>query len=136
MAVSTTKDKIAAPKELDVFQWQGVNRKGKKISGELSASSLLELKAQLRKQGITPGRIKKKAKPLFGMGGDKAITPADIAVITRQIATMLGAGVPLVQTIEMIGKGHNNGKMQKLMADIGNKLQAGIPLSECLRRTP
>jgi len=137
MAISTTnKVKIAAPKALDVFQWQGLNRKGKKINGELSAGSLLELKAQLRKQGITPGRIKKKAKPLFGMSTDKKLTPADIAVITRQIATMLAAGVPLVQTIEMIGKGHNNGNMQKLLADIGNKLQSGIPLSDCLRDHP
>ena len=57
-------------------------------------------------------------------------------MLTRQIATMLGAGVPLVQTIEMIGSGHNNGNMQKLLATIGNKLQSGIPLSECLREHP
>ncbi|GLX77782.1 type II secretion system protein F [Thalassotalea insulae] len=136
MAVSATKTKAIAPKELEVFLWQGVNRKGKKVSGELSAASLMELKAQLRKQGVTPGKVKKKPKPLFGLGGDKAITAADIAEITRQIATMLNAGVPLVQTIEMIGKGHNNGNMQKLLADVGNKLQSGIPLSECLREHP
>lgn len=137
MAVSATaKQKLATVKELDVFQWQGVNRKGKKVSGELSAASMLELKAQLRKQGVTPGRVKKKAKPLFGMGGDKKIIAADIAVITRQIATMLGAGVPLVQSIEMIGKGHNNGNMQKLLGDVSIKLQSGIPLSECLREYP
>ena len=137
MAVAGTKaNKIPTPKALDVFIWQGLNRKGKKVNGELSATSLLELKAQLRKQGITPGKIKKKPKPLFGMGGDKKITPADIAVTTRQIATMLGAGVPLVQSIEMIGKGHNNGNMQKLLAEIGNKLQSGLPLSDCLRDHP
>ena len=137
MAVSAVaKQKKTTVKELDVFQWQGVNRKGKKVSGELSAASMLELKSQLRKQGVTPGRVKKKAKPLFGLGGDKAITPADIAVFTRQVATMLGAGVPLVQTIEMIGKGHSNGNMQKLLGDIGIKLQSGIPLSECLREHP
>ncbi|NQZ25901.1 MAG: type II secretion system F family protein [Colwellia sp.] len=97
----------------------------------------MELKAQLRKQGITPSRVKKKAKPLFGLGGgDKAITPGDIAVITRQIATMLGAGVPLVQTIQMIGKGHDNGKMRKLLADVESKLSSGIPLSDCLRDHP
>ena len=139
MAISSTakaQDKKSKVKELDVYQWRGLNRKGKKVSGELNANSMLELKAQLRKQGITPGKINKKAKPLFGIGGDKKITPADIAVVTRQIATMLGAGVPLVQTIEMIGNGHNNGNMQKLLATIGNKLQSGIPLSECLREHP
>ncbi len=137
MAVSDTKKaKMAKAKALDVFIWQGLNRKGKKISGELSAPSLLALKAQLRKQGITPGKIKKKPKPLFGMSGEKNIIPGDIASITRQIATMLGAGVPLVQSIEMIGKGHDNVKMQRLLAEIGNKLSAGSPLSECLRDHP
>jgi len=131
MAVAKSKN----VKTLDVFQWQGVNRKGKKISGELSAGSIMELKAQLRKQGVTPGRIRKKSKPLFG-GGDKKLTSADITTITRQIATMLGAGVPLVQTIEMIGKGHANGNMRKLLGNIGDKLQSGLPLSECLREYP
>jgi len=134
MALSNnSKNKTPKPKALDVYNWQGVNRKGKKISGELSAPNQMALKAQLRKQGITPGSIKKKPKPLFGMGGDKKIKPADISIITRQIATMLGAGVPLVQTIEMIGKGNSNGNIQNLLADIGHKLQSGIPLSECLR---
>jgi len=136
MATAVAKKNAPNVKALDVFIWHGVNRKGKKISGELSANNIMELKAQLRKQGITPSKVKKKAKPLFGMSGDKAITPADIAIISRQIATMLGAGVPLVQTIEMIGKGHNNGSMQKLLGEIGHKLSSGIPLSDCLRDHP
>jgi type IV pilus assembly protein PilC len=139
MAVSSTvkvKNRKSKVKTLNVYKWQGLNRKGKKINGELNATSILELKAQLRKQGITPGKISKKAKPLFGLGGDKKIMPVDIAVLTRQIATMLSAGVPLVQTIEMIGSGHNNSNMQKLLATIGHKLQSGIPLSECLRDHP
>ncbi|TPH12050.1 type II secretion system F family protein [Litorilituus lipolyticus] len=123
-------------KELDTFIWSGVNRKGKKINGELTANNVIELKAQLRKQGITPSKVKKKPKPMFGLGKDQAIKPADIAVITRQIATMLGAGVPLVQTIEMIGKGHDNGNMRKLLGEVGNKLASGIPLSDCLREHP
>jgi len=136
MATAVAKKSSPKVKPLDVFTWQGVNRKGKKISGELSAKNIIELKAQLRKQGVTPSKVKKKAKPLFGMSGDKPITPGDIAIISRQIATMLGAGVPLVQTIEMIGKGNNNGNIQKLLADIGNKLASGIPLSDCLREHP
>lgn len=136
MATAVAKKNVPKVKALDVFIWHGVNRKGKKINGELPASNVIELKAQLRKQGITPSKVKKKAKPLFGMGGDKAITPGDIAVISRQVATMLGAGVPLVQTIEMIGKGHSNSRMQKLLGEIGNKLSSGIPLSDCLRDHP
>ena len=136
MATAIAKRNTPKVKPLDIFTWQGVNRKGKKINGELSANNVIELKAQLRKQGITPSKVKKKAKPLFGMGGEKTITPGDIAIISRQIATMLGAGVPLVQTIEMIGKGHNNGNMQKLLGEIGHKLSSGIPLSDCLRDHP
>lgn len=136
---STSKKGTKKPqtKPNDTFIWQGVNRKGKKISGELSAASILELKAQLRKQGITPGKIKKKPRPLFGIGGGaKPIKPADIAVVTRQIATMLGAGVPLVQSIEMIAKGNDNANMQKLLTDVGVKLASGLPLSDCLREHP
>jgi len=136
----TSKKKSAKDKakvtEQEIFIWHGVNRKGKKVNGELPAKSIIELKSQLRKQGITPSRVKKKPKALFGLGGDKPIVPADIANITRQIATMLGAGVPLVQTIQMIGSGHDNGKMRKLLGDIGIKLSSGIPLSDCLRDHP
>ncbi|WP_394172637.1 type II secretion system F family protein [Thalassotalea litorea] len=136
MAVTAAK-KAPKVKELDTFVWEGVNRKGKKLKGEMSASNAAELKAQLRKQGVTPLKHKKKAKPLFGLGGGaKPITPKDIAIVTRQIATMLGAGVPLVQSIEMIGKGSVNANVQKLLSDIGNKVQAGLPLSECLRDHP
>ncbi|MEI6894896.1 MAG: type II secretion system F family protein [Colwellia sp.] len=141
MAITTTKISAKVQvkvkvKEQHIFIWHGVNRKGKKISGELTANNVIQLKAQLRKQGITPSRVKKKAKPLFGIGGDKAIKPVDIALITRQIATMLGAGVPLVQTIEMIGSGHDNGNMRRLLSTIGVKLSSGIPLSDCLREHP
>ena len=136
MATAIAKKNMPKAKTSDVFVWQGVNRKGKKIGGELSAHNVMALKAQLRKQGITPSKVKKKAKPLFGLSGDKAITPGDIAVFSRQVATMLGAGVPLVQTIEMIGKGHNNGNVRKLLSEIGNRLSSGIPLSECLRDHP
>ena len=136
MATAVEKKNTPKVKALDVYIWSGVNRKGKKINGELPASNVIELKAQLRKQGITPSKVKRKPKALFGLSNDKAVTPADIAVVSRQIATMLGAGVPLVQTIEMIGKGHSNGKMQKLLGEIGNKLASGIPLSDCLREHP
>ncbi|WP_057832659.1 type II secretion system F family protein [Colwellia sp. TT2012] len=139
MAITSNRKSTRTQKKVkkqEVYIWHGVNRKGKKITGELTANNVIELKLQLRKQGITPSRVKKKPKPLFGMGGDKAITPMDIALITRQIATMLGAGVPLVQTIQMIGKGHNNGKVRTLLADIEVKLSSGIPLSDCLRDHP
>ena len=138
MAVKQRKtSKTSKVKLPTIYTWTGVNRKGKKISGELPADNVLSLKAQLRQQGVVPGRIRKKPKPLFGIGSkDKAISSNDIVVISRQIATMLGAGVPLVQTIELISKGNKNGNIQQLLGDISSKLNTGIPLSKCLRDHP
>ncbi|NRA79303.1 MAG: type II secretion system F family protein [Pseudoalteromonas sp.] len=120
---------------LATFQWIGVNSRGKKLEGELSGQSIALVKAQLRKQGITPSKVKRKAKPLFGSRVQK-ITPKDIALITRQIATMLLAGVPLIQSIEMIGSGAKNKSVAKLMESIGDDVKSGMPLSQSLRKHP
>jgi len=122
--------------DLDTFQWVGVNSRGKKLEGELSGQSIALVKAQLRKQGITPSKVKRKPKPLFGIKSVQKITPKDIALITRQIATMLMAGVPLIQTIEMIGSGTKNKSITKLMEGIGDEVKAGVPLSQALRKHP
>ncbi|MFP5303423.1 type II secretion system F family protein, partial [Cobetia sp. SIMBA_158] len=76
---------------LDTFQWIGVSARGKKLEGELTSSSIALVKAQLRKQGITPSKVKRKPKPLFGIQSVQKIIPKDIALVTRQIATMLMA---------------------------------------------
>ena len=119
----------------DIFQWIGVSARGKKLEGEMSGASIALVKAQLRKQGITPSKVKRKAKPLFGVRMQK-ITPKDIALVTRQIATMLTAGVPLIQSIEMIGTGSTNKSVSKLMATIGDEVKAGGTLSNALRKHP
>jgi len=121
---------------LDTFQWVGVSARGKKLEGELSGSSIALVKAQLRKQGITPSKVKRKAKPLFGIQSVQKITPKDIALVTRQIATMLMAGVPLIQSIEMIASGSTNKSVSKLMSAIGDEVKAGLPLSNALRKYP
>ncbi|MAD76672.1 MAG: type II secretion system protein F [Rheinheimera sp.] len=121
-------------KELEIYQYKGVNRRGKKADGELKGNSIAEVKALLRQQGITPSKVKRKPKSLFG--GDKKITPADIAVVTRQIATMLGAGVPLVQSVDLIANGADNKGLRVLMQKISVKIQSGLPLSEVLREHP
>lgn len=123
-------------KGLDTFQWIGVSARGKRLEGELSGSSVALVKAQLRKQGITPSKVKRKAKPLFGFASTQKITPKDIALVTRQIATMLMAGVPLIQSIEMIGSGSSNKSVSKLMETIADEVKAGQPLSQALRRHP
>ncbi len=124
------------PTEPDFYAWSAVNRKGKKVNGEIQATSVMEAKAYVRRQGLTPSKVKKKPKPLFGMDGGKKIKPADIAVFTRQVATMLLAGVALVQTLEMIAMGTENKTMQKLIVDLNAKVQAGVPFSETLREFP
>ena len=121
--------------KLDIFQWVGVSARGKRLEGELSGISIALVKAQLRKQGITPSKVKRKPKPLFGTRLQKII-PKDIALVTRQIATMLMAGVPLIQSIEMIGSGSTNKSIAKLMETIGDEVKAGQPLSTALRRHP
>ena len=123
-------------KNLDTFLWVGVSARGKKMEGELSGSSIALVKAQLRKQGITPSKVKRKPKPLFGIKSVQKVTPKDIALITRQIATMLMAGVPLIQSIEMIGSGAQNKSVSKLMESIGDDVKAGMPLSQSLRKHP
>ncbi|WP_134052249.1 type II secretion system F family protein [Rheinheimera aquimaris] len=121
-------------KELEAFTYKGVNRRGKKVDGEIKGTSIAEVKALLRQQGITPSGVKKKPKSLFGDG--KKIKPVDIAIFTRQIATMLGAGVPLVQSIDLIANGADNKSLRTLMQKISVKVQAGLPLSETLREHP
>lgn len=117
------------------FVYSGVNKRGQNIKGEISALSILEAKNQLRRQGVSAKRVKKLATPLFGLGAKK-IAPTDISVMSRQIATMLGAGVSLVQTIDMIARGHSNPTMRKMLGEIGNEVKAGNPMSSALRKHP
>jgi len=116
------------------FIWQGKDRHGQSRKGEISAASLSEAKNLLRRQGISANKVKKLAKPLFG--GSPKITAADISVISRQIATMLAAGVTLIQSLEMISQGHANSSMRKLLGEITDEVKAGNPLSSALRKHP
>jgi type IV pilus assembly protein PilC len=95
----------AMAKAATMFTWQGKDRQGQSRKGEISATSLSEAKNLLRRQGISANKVKKLSTPLFGRGGQK-IVAADISVISRQIATMLAAGVTLIQSLDMIAQGH------------------------------
>ncbi|EWH10045.1 type IV pilus biogenesis protein PilC [Catenovulum agarivorans DS-2] len=132
VAKNNKKTKVA---EQDIFIWQGVNRRGLKVNGELPAESIKAARDTLKQQGINPTKLKKKPKPLFG-GGAKKITAKDIAVMTRQLATMLSAGVPLVQSVELISKGNENANMRRLLMEVGLGIQSGTPLNEVLRQHP
>lgn len=127
-------EKKAKVAQIHTFSWKGVNRKGLKVSGEIQGESVAEVKAELRKQGVNVTKTQKKAKPLFSFG-DK-VTPMDIAVVSRQIATMLGAGVPLVQSLDLIAKSSEKAALRELMTNIGTEVATGTPLSQTLRKYP
>ncbi|WP_144957022.1 type II secretion system F family protein [Pseudomonas oryzihabitans] len=116
------------------FTWEGTDRKGTKVKGEMTGLNPALIKAQLRKQGINPTRVRKKSVSLFGKG--KKIKPLDIALFTRQLATMMSAGVPLLQAFDIIGEGFDNPNMRKLVDDIKQDVAAGNSLSNSLRKQP
>ena len=116
------------------FTWEGTDRKGTKVKGEMTGLNPALIKAQLRKQGINPTRVRKKSISLFGKG--KKIKPLDIALFTRQLATMMSAGVPLLQAFDIIGEGFDNPNMRKMVDDIKQDVAAGNSLANSLRKQP
>ena len=127
MAESTAMQKLP-------FLWEGTDRNGKRVKGKSTATNEAAVRADLRRQGVVPSKIKKQGKSLFGGGG--RITPADIAIFSRQLATMLSAGIPLVQAIEIVGTGHENAAMQKLLMAIKVEVEGGSALAEALAKHP
>ena len=120
--------------ETSLFIYRGKNRKGEKVDGELRANNLAGAKSLLRKQGIISTSIKKKAQPLFSR--PKKIVPADIAVFTRQLATMMKAGVPLVQSFDIVADGCDKPLMKELIHEIRDTVAAGGGFANALRKHP
>lgn len=117
------------------FSWEGTDKRGIKMKGETLAKNANLLRAELRKQGISPTIVKPKKKPLFGSAGS-AITPKDIAIFSRQIATMMQSGVPMVQAFEIIGTGQKNPKMKDMILGVKAEIEGGSSLSEGLGKYP
>jgi len=120
--------------KIHTFLWEGLDKRGNRISGETSGPGPALVKAQLRKQGINPTKVKKKAAALFASA--QKITPKDIAIFSRQMATMMGSGVPLVQSFEIIGKGNENKSMSKLVMAIKTDVEGGNTFAESLAKHP
>ncbi|KPA88368.1 type II secretory pathway, component PulF [Pseudomonas asplenii] len=120
--------------KISTYAWEGTDKKGTKVSGELTGHNPALVKAQLRKQGINPGRVRKKGSSLFSKG--KRIKPLDIALFTRQMATMMKAGVPLLQSFDIIAEGFDNPNMRKLVDDIKQEVAAGNSFATSLRKKP
>jgi type IV pilus assembly protein PilC len=115
------------------YQWEGMDKKGQRIKGRSVAASEQALKSELRRQGVVATRIRKQSQAFKSAGKVKA---EDIAIFSRQLATMLGAGIPLVQAFEIIGAGHDKPAMQKLVLDIKSDVEGGTSLHEALAKHP
>ena len=121
--------------ENTVFVWSGTDRNGRKSKGEVLATSAAIARVQLRKQGVVAKSVKKKSKPLFTFGAKK-IKPADIAIFTRQLATMMKAGVPLVQAFDIVAEGTDHEKMRELIMTVRTDVSSGTGLAGALEKHP
>ncbi len=117
------------------FTWQGIDKRGQKAGGEVTGVNLALAKAQLRKQGINPTKVRKKKVSLFGQR-KKKITPGDIALFTRQMATMMKAGVPLVQSFDIVADGIDNVTLKELIGAIKLDVASGTNFASALRKHP
>src|SRR5210317_91494 len=113
-----------ALKQPDIFTWTGTDKRGIKVKGQFRGGTPAAIKADLRKQGIKPIKVRKKST-LFKATAKKKIIPKDLAVFFRQLATMMSAGVPLVQSFDIIGRGHENAGMQELILKVKNEVESG-----------
>ena len=107
------------------FLWEGMDKRGKKVKGQLQAGGESMANVQLRKQGITVTKLKKQST-LFS--SSKRVTEKDITLFTRQLATMMKAGVPLLQSFDIVGRGHSNPSVQRLLAEIKADIEKGKAL--------
>ena len=114
-----------------LFEWEGKDRNGKIVRGETRAGGENQIQAMLRRQGVTPSKIKKRRTR-----GGKKIKPKDIALFTRQLATMMKAGVPLLQSFDIVGRGNTNPNVTKLLNDIRLDVETGTSLSTAFRKFP
>lgn len=130
-----TRAESRQPNQLQEFVWVGRDKRGKEMKGEQLARSVNLLRAELRKQGITPTTVKAKPKPLFG-GSGKKIAPRDIAIFSRQIATMMKSGVPIVQALEIIAQGNKNPNMKKMVNSLRNDIEGGSSIYEAMSQYP
>lgn len=124
---------IKKPK-FDAFTWEGVDKQGKKVKGIMEAASVAYVNATLRRQGVNPVKVAKQRKGAFKF--KKKIKTKDIAVFTRQLATMLTAGIPIAQSFDIVGKGHENPAMQEIILSIKQDIESGTALAPALGKYP
>ncbi|MEK7816396.1 MAG: type II secretion system F family protein [Pseudomonadota bacterium] len=124
---------VKKPK-LDIYTWEGVDKQGKKSKGEMEAGSVALVNTSLRRQGINPLKVQRRRGSLFAF--KQKIKPKDIAIFTRQLATMLQAGIPIAQSFDIVGKGHENPSVQGLVNAIKQDVESGTSLTQALGKHP
>lgn len=134
--VKTTAGKSRASiSQMETYVWTGLDKRGQRMKGEFTTKNASLVKAELRRQGINPQSVKAKAKPLFGKAG-KSIKPRDISIFSRQLATMMAAGVPMVQGFEIVAGGQSNPRVKDMLVDIKTDIEGGSALNEALGKYP
>ena len=126
--------KTAVKLKLHTFTWEGVDRSGKALKGEMEGTGVAQVNSMLRRQGIKPKKVKKKSKALSF--GKPKVKPKDIAIFSRQLATMLKAGLPVVQSFDIVAKGSENASMRDLIMKIKHDVESGTNLTEALSKHP
>ncbi|SDG79054.1 type II secretion system F family protein [Dyella sp. 333MFSha] len=125
----------AAVSTLVMYDWTALDKRGKRMKGEMQAKNASLVKAELRRQGMNPQTVRERSKPLFGASGKK-VKPQDVAIFSRQIATMMASGVPMVQAFDIIANGQKNVRFKNMLIDVKTDIEGGAALHEALGRYP
>jgi type IV pilus assembly protein PilC len=121
--------------QLTTYDWIAIDKRGKRMKGSMPAKNASLVKAELRRQGMNPQTVREKAKPLFGSAGS-TVKPQDVAIFSRQIATMMASGVPMVQSFDIIADGQKNPRFKNMLVDVKQGIEGGQSLHEALGRYP
>jgi type IV pilus assembly protein PilC len=125
----------AAVNVMTMYDWTALDKRGKRMKGEMQAKNASLVKAELRRQGMNPQQVRERAKPLFGGAGSK-VKPRDVAIFSRQIATMMASGVPMVQAFDIIANGQKNPKFKNMLVAVKTNIEGGAALHEALGQFP
>ncbi|HEY8683610.1 MAG TPA: type II secretion system F family protein [Rhodanobacter sp.] len=120
---------------LTTYEWVALDKRGKRMKGDMPAKNASLVKAELRRQGMNPQSVRERSKPLFGATGS-TVKPQDVAIFSRQIATMMASGVPMVQSFDIIADGQKNVRFKNILLDVKQNIEGGAALHEALARYP
>lgn len=125
----------ASVSALTTYEWVALDKRGKRMKGDMAAKNASLVKAELRRQGMNPQTVRERSKPLFGASGS-TVKPRDVAIFSRQIATMMASGVPMVQSFDIIADGQKNVRFKNILTDVKQGIEGGQSLHEALAKYP